>query len=188
MFYWKPYQEWIDVDHNQKAVLNLSGGWYIVGECWQIWWIVSVFLLCNYFFFQFRNKLFVIVNYRGSLQMDSFSYTFRSFFPIVTAKIDVLSSLDYSNIFKYKAKNSPDVSMLRDKFEYRRDFVCVCVSPSSICPNSSNRLNADINLLLSPHFPLILLLCLLEFSVKIMHYLVKMRFPCFLLKILIRHL
>lgn len=126
MFYWKPYQEWIDVDHNQKAVLNLSGGWYIVGECWQIWWIVSVFLLCN-FFFQFRNKLFVIVNYRGSLQMDSFSYTFRSFSPIVTAKIDVLSSLDYSNIFKYKAKNSPDVSMLRDNFEYRRDFVCVCV-------------------------------------------------------------
>lgn len=146
------------------------------------------FSFMQLFFFQFRNKLFVIVNYRGSLQMDSFSYTFRRFSPIVTAKIDVLSSLDYSNIFKYKAKNSPDVSMLRDNFEYRRDFVCVCVSPSSICPNSSNRLNADINLLLSPHFPLILLLCLLEFSVKIMHYLVKMRFPCFLLKILIRHL
>lgn len=89
--------------------------------------LFQFFFYAIIFFFQFRNKLFVIVNYRGSLQMDSFSYTFRSFSPIVTAKIDVLSSLDYSNIFKYKAKNSPDVSMLRDNFEYRRDFVCVCV-------------------------------------------------------------
>lgn len=150
------------------------------------------FSFMQLFYFSILEQIvFVIVNYRGSLLMDSFSYMFRNFSSVVTTKIDVLSSLDYSDIFKYEAKNSPDVSMLWNNFECCRDFF-VCMRRHH---HFALTVSTDLMLILICDFPLIFLsffsfvsfcCCLFEFSIKITQYLVKMQFPSFLLKILIR--